>query len=291
MKKSLQIYVKLTNAPVKITTGTSTFWSPNGLFPYLVTGDGKKFAGFRDIISCLIQQNYIIPRTDRDFDDSYIAVLQQNLLPYFMYTQWCNTSIDHSRSLYATRIPFPLNFIAPKQYVRKTEKMLNNLYGFSLEDSIEKQDFAEMAVKAKQVLNELEERLKETLWASGKDPSLLDVHVYPFVALIYNNPLPNNTLQSHVQQCPNLIKYVKRITKKYFENEEYMTEKKNLTKNENEKKTYNGQEEEDDPKGKQKRYIVSGLVATISMISYALFKGILHVSFLINLPFYHINSI
>lgn len=247
------------------------------MLPYLVTEDGKKIAGFRDIISYLSIQDFTIAKSDRDFDDGYATVLRQNLLPYFLYTQWCNQSLDHSRALYATRIPFPFNFISPKQYVRKTDRMIQNMYGFSLEDPLDKQDFGEMAVKAKQVLNELEDRLKQNNWVSGKEPSLLDVHAYAFLALILNNPLPNNSLQTYVQQCPSLIKYVQRVTKQYFENDGFTSQGVDAKKKQ-ERKTYTGQEDQDeDPKDRRNRYILSGLVATLSMISYALFKGILHV--------------
>jgi len=269
------LYIKLTRAPVNIRTGSSTFWSPSGLLPYL-TADGRKYAGFKDIQTYLISQGYEISKSNQDFDDNYIAVLRQNLYPYFLYNQWCPQNIDHSRTLYAVRIPFPFNFITPKHYYRKAERMIQSLCNFSLEDNVQKHDFAEMALKAKKVLNELEERLKFQEWAAGKEPGLLDVHVYAFVAVILYNSLPNNALQAHVQQCPSLAKYVQKVTKKFFENDGFMSEKKDLPRVNTEDKT---QEEDDDPKERRKRYILSGLVATISMISYALFKGILHISY------------
>lgn len=271
------MYIKVTKAPVKITTGTSTFWSPNGLLPYLVAEDGKKYAGFRDISTFLASKDYVVAKSDGAFDDSYVTVLRQNLLPYFLYNQWCPQNLDISRSLYANRIPFPFNFVSPKQYWRKTDRMIKHLYGFSLEDPVDRHDYAEMALKGKQTLNELEERLQTQDWATGREASILDVHIYSFVALILHNSMPNNSLQAHVQQCPSLCRYVQKVTKLYFENDGFQSEKKDAAGKESEKK-YTGQDDDDDPKARRRRYIVSSLVATISMISYAIFKGILHVS-------------
>lgn len=276
------MYIKITKAPVTVKTDSSTFWSPNGLLPYLVA-DGKKYAGFKNIATYLASQDFVLNKANNggDFEDSYVTVLRQNLYPYFMYNQWCPQNIDHSRTLYAKRIPFPFNFISPKDYFRRTDRLVQNLYRFSLEDAVDKHDISEMALKAKQVLNELEERLNTQDWAAGKEPTILDVHVYAFAALALHNSLPNNALQSHIQQCPSLVKYVQRITKLFFAHEGFNTQEpqSGTQKEQPEKKFYTGQEDDDDPKDRRRRYIISSLVATISMISFAIFKGILHVSF------------
>ena len=55
----------------------------------------------------------------------------------------------------------------------------------------------------------------------GTKPSEIDAHLYAHLAILYHIQLPENPIQSHIAQCPNLVAYVKRITKEYFAEEAF----------------------------------------------------------------------
>lgn len=277
------MFVKLTEAPVEIKITNGVFWSPTGTLPYL-QHKSTKVSGFQKIIHYLNNLGYNLAdnsdnplSTATNIDEGFVKL---SIYPYFQFLLWCPQNIDATRALYAHRIQFPLNFYTPKKYLAKAENTMRQICGFSFDDPIIKHDIAEIASKAKQCLNLLEERVKANEWLSGKEPGMVDCTIYAFCAILLNHTMPNNSLQVHLQQCPKLANYVQRVTKKYFANEGFNSVKKDSKEsNGTEKKFYTGEEQEEDPKQKRKRYIVSAIVATVSMVSFALFKGILAVSY------------
>jgi hypothetical protein len=73
------------------------------------------------------------------------------------------------------------------------------------------------------------------------------------------------------------------MTKKYFkESEVYESPKAKEEKKKKEQKVFTGTEDEDPPEVIRKRYILSGVVATLSMFTYGYYTGIFSV---INLKF------
>lgn len=250
----------------------------------MTTEDGNKYAGYKNIIGYLKSLDFTLPDpTNNLSDDSHVELLRQNLHPYYMYSQWCQASQDYSRALYAVRIRFPYNFITPRDYFERTDDLMQTYYKFSLEDPVNSHDIAQMALKAKQTLNMLELKLSKSKWAGGSTPSILDAHVYAYIALIAKNNLPYNSLQVHVKQCPNLLRYVEDFTQAYLSKDGYSSEQKSSSdekrKEEEPKSTFStGQDEEDNPKDIRKRYLLSALVATISMLTYSIMKGIVSVS-------------
>lgn len=277
------MFIKLSGAPVEIKITNGVFWSPNGTLPYL-QHNGTKIAGFQKIIHYLNNQGYNLEKnetplsTASEIDEGFVRL---SLYPYFQYILWCPQNIDRTRALYAKRIQFPFNFYTPKKYLEKAENTMRQICSFSFDDPIVKHEIGEIASRAKQCLNLLEERVKPNEWLSGKEPGMVDCNIYAFCAILLNHSLPNNTLQVHLQQCPKLANYVHRITKKYFVEEGFNSGKKESNENStgNEKKFYTGEEQDEAPGLRRKRYIVSAFIATVSMISYAIFKGILTVSY------------
>ncbi len=201
-----------------------------------------------------------------------------------MYQLYGNPqNLDVSRALLASRIPFPFNFYYPSKYYKKCEEVCQTVAGFSPQDSIDMHETAEMALKAKKCLNWISEKLSNNEYFFNGQPSEVDATIYAYVAIILKFNLPNHALQSHAEPCQNLVRYVERITKKYFkESEIYESPKAKEEKKKKEKKVFTGEEDEDPPAVVRKRYILSGLVAAVSMMTYGYFTGLFSV---INLAF------
>lgn len=225
-------------------------------------------------------------KTDSGSSEAYIEVLKSKLLPYFLYAQWTSISHDYTRSLYAVRIKFPYNFIIPKYYYDRSNKIMKLLHKFSFEEPESMHNIGEMASNAKQTLNVLEGKLANSKWASGSHPNILDVYVYSYLALMANFNLPFNSLQVHVKQCPNIMKYIDSFSKQFLENDGCISlERENNYRNYEEAKNtdqgqtyYTREGEEERPRVIRKRYIISTLIATFSMLAYSIIKGIVNVS-------------
>lgn len=65
-------------------------------------------------------------------------------------------------------------------------------------------------------INLLSEKLGSNEWFFGNYPSEFDCSMYAALAILLNIPLQNNDLKSHINACPNLVKYLKRIRSKYL---------------------------------------------------------------------------
>jgi metaxin len=102
--------------------------------------------------------------------------------------------------------------------------------------------------------------------------------VYAYLAIIIRNQLPNNPLQAHAKQCENLVRYVNNMTKKFFkESECFESEKVKEQNKKKEQKVFTGTEDEDPPSEVRKRYLLSGVFATVAMISFGVFHNIFSV--------------
>lgn len=250
------------------------FRSSNGFLPYLIDGS-KKICGYDKIIDYLHKgKSYSLISSP-----AQLSYLSENLYPFFMYSLFGNPqNIDATRTLYALRTPFPFNFYCPGKYIRKTDEVTQAVAGFSLEDPIDQHDTAEIEFKAKKCLNWISEKLGKNEYFLNGTPSEVDATIYSYLAIILKYQLPNNQLQAHANQCENLVKYVNRLTKKFFNEEElYESPKAKAQKEKQEQKVFTGQEDEDPPNVVRRRYIVSGLFATTAMLSYAFVSGIFSV--------------
>uniref|UniRef100_A0A182RQR5 Metaxin n=1 Tax=Anopheles funestus TaxID=62324 RepID=A0A182RQR5_ANOFN len=242
--------------------------------------------------------------------NGHMQYVQENLHAYFMYMLWGDPkNVDTTRTVYAKRIPIPFNFYCPRKYVLRTNDITQSLAGFSLEDSIEFHDVSEFQHNAKTCLNWIATKLEDNRWFVGDQPTEMDAMLYGYLSVLLKLTLPNNVLQNHIRQCPKLMQYVDRITTTYFAKEGYnsftATNTSNGTgnqqkssntgtpndansssssaggerseKNGNDAKFHTGQQQDPDdgPKERRKRYILSGLVATVAMIGFAVLNGIL----------------
>lgn len=244
--------------------------SDNGFLPYLIA-DGVKYCGYEKIINFMqkTQDISLAPAS------SQLAYLHENLYPYFMYNLFGNPqNTDDIRTVYAKRTPFPFNFFCPGRYFRKTDEICQQIGNFSIEDKIDQHNIVEMSFKAKKILNWINEKLSKNIFFLDERPCEIDATIYAYLAIIIKFQLPNNQLQSHGNQNEHLVKYVDRLTKTYFTAEEiFECTTKSQQQEKTDKKVYTGQEDEEPPSVVRKRYILSGVVATVAMLSYAVFIG------------------
>lgn len=262
---------------IKIQTNRSAFHSSNGLLPYLKTENNEVFSGYDRIVNFLKKEGFTIDESEKS--EACLNYIKQNLYPFFMYQLFGNPqNLDVSRALLANRTPFPFNFYYPSKLVRKTEEVCQATAGFSLEDSIDAHDTAEIALKAKKCLNWISEKLRNNEFFFNGQPSEIDATVYAYLAIILKFRLPNHSLQSHMCNTDNLVKYVNNLTTKYFKESELYesphVKEQNLRQ---EQKVFTGQEDEDPPAVIKKRYFLSGMIAAVSMLSYGYLTGIFSV--------------
>ncbi|XP_055544613.1 metaxin-1 homolog [Wyeomyia smithii] len=290
-------YLKLADAKVALNFNGNPFSSPNGMLPYLVTEQGKKLAGYNRIVEFLQSKGF--DANAQLEDQSYIVIngciqyVVENLSPFFLYSLWGDPqNLDTSRTLYAKRIPIPFNFYCPRKYLLKTNEITQTLAGFALDDSVELHDVKDMLLNAKKCINWVSEKLGENQFFFGDTPSEVDAVLYGYLSVILKMKLPNNILQNHLKECPNLVKFIDRMTTIYFAKESYTSgglvgsnsnSSSSSSSSESkpkpeEKKFYDGTQKDDDsPYDRKKRYVVSGIFATVAMVSYALMSGILPV--------------
>ncbi|XP_062533704.1 metaxin-1 homolog [Armigeres subalbatus] len=296
----LLAYLKFSDAKITLNFNGNPFSSPDGMLPYLVTDEGKKIGGYNKITEFLQSrgfdanaqlegQNYIVI-------NGCIQYVFENLYPYFMYNLWGDPqNLDTTRALYAKRIPIPFNFYCPRKYVLKTNELTVSLAGFALEDSVELHDVKDMMLNAKKCINWISEKLGENRFFFGDTPSEIDAVLYGYLSVLLKLSLPNGVLQNHVKQCSNLVKFVERITKIYFAREGFTSAGSNGNGSSSSSSSSNGsskanggaepkfsdgtqKDADDTPYERRKRYVVSGIFATIAMVGYALLSGILTIS-------------
>ncbi|XP_055608665.1 metaxin-1 homolog [Uranotaenia lowii] len=291
-------YLKFADAKITLNFNGNPFSSPNGMLPYLVTEEGAKIGGYSKIVEYLQSKGWDANAQLENLN--YMAIngpiqyVMENLHPYFMYSMWGDPkNLDTTRTLYAKRIPIPFNFYCPRKYVQKTEQLMLTLADFALDDSVEFHDVKDILVNAKKCINWISEKLGESIFFLGDAPCEIDTILYGYLSVIAKLTLPNGILQNHVKQCENLVKYVDRISKTYFAREGFTSAKEsgdgqngysssngsNGKNGEQPKTHYDGTQREDDtPYDRKKRYVVSGLFATVAMVGYALLSGILTIS-------------
>lgn len=265
---------------IKIQTNRSAFHSTNGFLPYLKTENNEVICGYERIVNFLKREGYSIDECDKN--EACLNYIKQNLYPYFMYQLFGNPqNLDVSRALLANRTPFPFNFYYPSRFVKKTEEVCQTVAGFSLEDTIDAHDTAEIALKAKKCLNWISEKLGNNEYFFNGQPSEIDATIYAYLSIILKFRLPNHSLQSHIKPCENLVKYVNNVTTKYFkESELYESPQVKEENLKQEKKVFTGQEDEDPPAVVSKRYFLSGIIAGVSMLSYGYLTGIFSVIYI-----------
>jgi metaxin len=276
---NFQMYMKLADIQgIKVRTDCSPFHSDNSFLPYLVDlSDKKKYCGYEKITNFLKREGYTLDSSEKN--EAYLSYIAQNLYPFFMYQMFGNPqNIDDTRALYALRTPFPFNFYYPSRYMRRTEQVCQTVANFSLEEPITAHDTVEMETTAKRCLNWISDRLSNNEFFINGAQNEVDATIFAYLAIILKFQLPNNQLQAHASQCENLVRYVDNLKKKFFTDDEcFESDKVKAQSQKKEQKVFTGQEDEDPPSEVKKRYVLSGLFASVVMLSYGYITGIFSV--------------
>lgn len=69
------------------------------------------------------------------------------------------------------------------------------------------------------------EKLGDGNWMFNDKPSEIDCTLYAYFAILQHIGLKNNALRTHIDECPNLVKYTKQIRLKYLKDIVIETEK------------------------------------------------------------------
>lgn len=59
-------------------------------------------------------------------------------------------------------------------------------------------------------------KLEKNHWFAGEQISEIDCTIYAYLAILQHIGVSNNALRTHINECPNLLKYIKQIRSKYL---------------------------------------------------------------------------
>lgn len=164
--------------------------------------------------------NYHLPDAQKALSLSYQHQVRSSLYPYFILTLVDNEqNFTVIRKLYGQRIAFPFSLLYPGKLERLAKDFKETHYGLVTHEKDENDAHQKATIEARIFLNNMSKRLGDQKFFFGNKPCEFDAHLYAHLAILYHIQLPDNPIQSHIAQCPNLVAYVKRITKEYFSEE------------------------------------------------------------------------
>ncbi|XP_072760799.1 metaxin-1 isoform X1 [Anoplolepis gracilipes] len=269
-------YAKFSGVPLKINLANNPFKTPNGRLPLLRAGLNT-LDTVKDILPFFraehYNSDYIL--TEKQCADvmAYDALLKEKLYPALQFIWWIDKkNLDELiRPWYCKALPFPFKFYYPGKFERQAHTLMQSLY--SMEDNIDVIE-NEVYSEAQKCLTLLSMRLGDREFFFGQQPCTIDAIVYSYLAPLLKAPLPNPILQNHLKNCTNLVKYVSRISQRYFEYE-YQTYEKDKAEKNAEKV---GEDNDCEFPNKRRNQILAAFVATLAMAGYALSTGIVDVS-------------
>ncbi|XP_011314561.1 metaxin-1 [Fopius arisanus] len=265
-------YAKFTGVPLSVNPTSNPFRTPRGHLPVLKCG-ASSFDSIQDIIQLFRKRNYnadfhLSPKQCSEVL-SYEYMLKESLYPAFQFIWWVDQRnfSDFIRPWYAKAIPFPLNFYYPSKYEKHARAMIEILFPTEeVMTVIENKIYSE----AQKCINLLSTRLGDADYFFGSQPTYLDAVVFSYLAPLLKIPLPNPSLQNHLKACTNLVKFVSRISQRYFEADYQKYEK--IKSKENETKL--SKDSDSEFPHKTRNQILAGIFATVAMVSYAIYTGI-----------------
>lgn len=204
-----------------------------------------------------------------------MCLLNQELEPYRKYLLWGDPiNVDAVRGMYATRIRFPFNFSHPQKYMKDAQDFLKIFANFDINDKVQNHNTSLLLVKAKKFLNLLADKLGERDWFLDHRSSEFDASIYAMLSILTDFPANNNEVKIHISQCPNLVRFMKRIRVKYYtdlglvttESNGIVTKVKHLVINKKTNSLSNGAIK-----------FIAGFTAVTSMILFAISHGLLEI--------------
>lgn len=216
-----QAYAKFSGAKVTVSPIDWTWQTLTATVPELVCGNNT-VSEPSQILNFLRKQrfNADYELTARQGADTmaYIALLEEKLRPALLHTFWVDAEnyANLTRPWYASRSPFPLNFVVPS---RQASIALSRILVTKAEAPLHRITEVEGKIysDAKECLNLLSYRLGTANYFFGNLPTSLDAFVFGFVAPLYKASLPSSPLQSHLQQLDNLRQFCDNILAAYFD--------------------------------------------------------------------------
>lgn len=282
-------------AKIQLNFKGNPVWSPSGFLPY-VSGGPKKLASFDEYVDHLKSQvcclRLIIPRNnqinvfqgfdsdskltseDRALSLAYSHQITSSLYNYFVLTLYDDeANFQIVRKLYGERIGFPFSFYYPNKYQHVAKSVKELQFGIYTDEDDCTDAVQKSVLEARTFLNNISAKLGSKPFIFGNNPSQFDARLYSYLAILYHICLPNNVLQSHIAQCPNLVAYIKRITKKYLSKEVHSSgkkydqfNKKNMTSTSDDTAEENAEN--------RKIQILAGLFAFFMMAAYSVSSGL-----------------
>ncbi|XP_076226542.1 metaxin-1 isoform X4 [Nomia melanderi] len=266
------VYAKFNGIPIKVNTSGNPFNTPHGRLPVLRTTDGR-FDTAREIIlyfteTCNTTKDKL---TQKELATvmAYSELLKEKLFPALQFIWWIDKkNVDELiRPFYSRSLPFPFNFYYPGKFERQSRTLFECLYPTEENvTDIENKVYSE----ARKCLTLLSTRLEDSKYFFGKKPTVIDAILYSYLAPLLKVPLPNPALQNHLKACTNLVKYVSRISQKYFESEYQEYEQRKAEENTHKMR----RDSESDFPNKRRNQVFAGIFATLAMVVYAVSTGI-----------------
>lgn len=221
-------YCCFAQVPVKVVERSTIYFS--SLPALICDGDGqaqkqRKVIGSNKIIEYLNSLDYkleIEGRKDIRLDiNSFISMFEDKLHSCLNYLWWYDLDSYNTffRGCYAKRLAFPANFFVPGR-IRKAniEKLRLKYTPQVLErDSIGKILENDVINQARYCLNLIVPDLKgKAFFYDSHRPTLLDVHLFAYLALFYKIPCKNQTIKHHIGASKNFVEYIEHVCKNYL---------------------------------------------------------------------------
>ncbi|XP_014026237.1 metaxin-3 isoform X1 [Salvelinus fontinalis] len=214
-------YAKFSGATITVTPIDWTWKTLTGTVPELVY-QGSTITEPAQILNFLRKQQ----RFNADYELSarqgadtmaYIALLEEKLRPALLHTFWVDAEnyANLTRPWFASRSPFPLNFLVPGRHANTALSRILLTKGESPLHTITEVE-GKIYSEAKECLNLLSHRLGTAYYFFGNTPCSLDAFVFGFVAPLHKASLPSSPLQSHLRQLDNLQRFCDHILNAHF---------------------------------------------------------------------------
>ena len=286
-------FSKFSGAPVTPRPTNNPFWTPKGDLPVfrhndVVLTDFSSVAGH--LRSCNYSADYNLSNKQVAEANAFIQLMDEKLFPAMKYLMWVDgkNQVEVTRPWYGKHLPFPLGLYYPNKFEQQSVQLIESLYSQYSEQ--EGEAVVETAVHraAQECLTILSNRLGETQFMFGRSPSSLDAVMYGYLGPLLKAPLTSNSLQTHLKNCPNLVKFVVRISQNYFPKVVKAWEEKSRREevnNERESRSGGGEggmgEGEEGEvvrwKNEGRNKLLAGCVASTAMLGYAYSSGLVDV--------------
>ncbi|XP_074527436.1 metaxin-3 isoform X1 [Halichoeres trimaculatus] len=213
-------YARFSGAKVAVSPIDWTWKTLTATVPELLCGDSSVQEPTQ-ILNFLRKQrfNADFELTARQGADTmaYIALIEEKLRPAVLHTFWVDAEnyANLTRPWFASRSPFPLNFIVPSRCANTALSRILLTKGEAPLHRITEVE-GKIYSDAKECLNLLAYRLGTANYFFGNSPTSLDAFVFGFVAPIYKASLPSSPLQSHLTQLENITRFCDNILAVYF---------------------------------------------------------------------------